>query len=101
MVNNHEASFSVEKNSALTGDCDISILKMRVSDNSRVELMGDCGELNLLITQNSKAFLFNLKTNEATVQARENSKAEIYSENDSKVMSDENSSVIVNGKKGG
>jgi phage shock protein PspC (stress-responsive transcriptional regulator) len=94
---NHEATLTLEDNCLLTGKVDISNLQIRLRKNSKVDLMGDCGNLNLSLEENSQALLFNLKSDVVSVRAKENCNAEVFAEGESNVLSDETSKVKVSG----
>jgi phage shock protein PspC (stress-responsive transcriptional regulator) len=94
---NHESNFSLEDGAQLSGKIDISNLQIRLRNNCKIDLMGDCGELNLSLEENSQAMLFNLKSDNATVRAKDNCKAEVFAEDESNVLSDETSKVQVSG----
>ncbi len=94
----HEATIHMDDDCQISGKLDIHVLDVRMRNRCKLELMGNGGSLNLALAENSSALLFNFKTDSATVTAKNNSRAEIFVEDDYNVSSDESSKVEVNGR---
>jgi phage shock protein PspC (stress-responsive transcriptional regulator) len=93
----HSTTITLDDHCELTGKADISNLDISVRGNSRIDLLGSGGELNLRLQDNSEASLFNYKVNRATVLAKNNCTAEIFAEEKSDVLADKTSKVNVSG----
>jgi phage shock protein C len=83
--------------SSLTGKMECNTMDIRMRNKSKIDLMGSVNELNLSISDQSIADLFNFKTRTVHVIAKEGSNAEIFAEDEADVLTDETSKVTISG----